>query len=81
MDPHLDSDIEIHRDVLGVDRGWLRMVDGDNLVLGNVVLRTCSDLQYVIMRHLSFVSRFAFSMHKFLMAHVVVSRNQQSVGK
>jgi hypothetical protein len=55
MEAHLDSDIEIHRDVLGVDRGRFCMVDLHDLVLGNVVFRPCSNLQNVIVRHASFL--------------------------
>ena len=36
--PYLDADIEVHRDELGVDRGGFCMVDGDDLVLRNIVL-------------------------------------------
>jgi hypothetical protein len=51
MDTHLDSDIEIHRDMLGVDCGGLRLIDRDDLVLGNVVFRPGSHLQDVVVRH------------------------------
>lgn len=34
----MDSDIEVYRDVLGVDRGGFRMVDGDYRMLRNIVL-------------------------------------------
>jgi hypothetical protein len=62
MDTHLDSDVEIHRDVLGVDRGGLRLIDRDNLVLGNVVFRPRSHLQDVVVRHDSFVFTIGLSM-------------------
>jgi hypothetical protein len=55
MEPHLDSDIEIHRDVLGVDRGGFCVVDSHDLVLCNIIFRSRSDLQYVIVRHPSFL--------------------------
>jgi hypothetical protein len=76
MDTHLDSDIEIHRDVLGVDRGGLRLVDRDDLVLGNVIFRPCSHLQNVIVRHDSFVFTIGFSMLWFLEAYAKVTRDQ-----
>lgn len=62
MGTHLDSDIEIHRDVLGVDRGGLRLIDRDDLVLGNVVFRPRSHLQDVVVRHDSFVFTIGLSM-------------------
>lgn len=64
-----------------MDRGGLRVVDGDYLVLGDIVLRTRSDLQNVVVRHLSFVFKFAFSMLEFLKGHAKVTRDQQTVGK
>jgi hypothetical protein len=62
METHLDSDIEIHRDVLGVDRGGLRLIDRDDLVLGNVVFRSCSHLQDVVVRHNFFLFTIGLSM-------------------
>jgi hypothetical protein len=38
MGRYLNSDIEIHRKVIGVDRGGFCMVDGDYLVLRNIIL-------------------------------------------
>ena len=78
MDTHLDSDIEIHRYVLGVDRDGLRLVDRDDLVLGNVVFRTRSDLQNVVVCHDSFVFAIGLSMLWFLKAHAEVTYDQQS---
>lgn len=77
----MDSDIKIDGDVLGVDRGGFCMVDGDDLVLGDIVLRARSDLQNVVMRHGFFGFSFAISMHRILTAHVGVTRDQQMVGK
>jgi hypothetical protein len=56
MEPHLDSDIEIHRNVFGVDCGGICVVDLHDLVLRDVVFRSGSDLQNVIVRHDSFLS-------------------------
>ncbi len=80
MDTHLDSDIEIHRDMLGVDRGGLRLIDRDDLVLGNVVFRPRSHLQDVVVRHDSFVFTIGLSMLRFPEAHADLTRNQQSAG-
>jgi hypothetical protein len=81
MDTHLDSDIEIHRDVLGVDRGGLRLIDRDDLVLGNVVFRPRSHLQDVVVRHDSSVFTIGLSMLWFLKPHAEIKRDQQSAGK
>jgi hypothetical protein len=62
--------------VLGVDRGGFCMVDGDDLVLRNIVFRARSDLQDVVVCHASFVFKFGFSMLDFLIVHVDVTRGQ-----
>jgi hypothetical protein len=80
MVTHLDSDIEIHRDVLGVDRGGLRLIDRDDLVLGNVVFRPRCHLQDVVVRHDSFVFTIGLSMLLFLKAHAEIKLDQQSAG-